>query len=203
MTTNRDETAPVRPLPASRWADSLADILADMQGKPLNVHGLMAHNPDLLQAWWAFRNHSVQGGTLGKRKVELLILRVAVHMQSWYEWAAHVDRALQTGIERDTIEALLQPLRDARWPDEESILLRAVDELTYDHAIRESTRKGLEKHYSTEQVLDLIAIHGMYLILAAMIRTWQLPLDDDIARRIAPCTDEASFRKAAGELLTT
>lgn len=202
MTHDDTGNSALQPLPPLEWADRLADILADMKGNPLNVHSLMAHNPDLLQAWWAFRNHSVTGGTLGKRKVELLILRVAVHMKSWYEWAAHVDRALQTGIEMDTIDALLQPLRDANWPEDEAALLRAVDELTYDHAICESTLTALAIHYSTEQVMDMVAIHGMYLILAAMIRTWNLPLDDEIAQRIAPCTDEETFGKAARTLLT-
>lgn len=202
MEHDNTKNTPLKPLPPTLWADRLADILKDMEGNPLNVHRLMAHNPDLLQAWWAFRNHSVTGGTLGKRKVELLILRVAVHMKSWYEWAAHVDRALQTGIEMDTIDALLQPLRDGNWPEEEAALLRAVDELTYDHAICESTLAALQNLYSTEQIMDMVAIHGMYLILAAMIRTWNLPLDDEIAQRIAPCTNEEKFGEAARALLT-
>lgn len=190
------------PLATTDWPDDLSGILKDMQGKPLNVHSLMANHPELLNAWWPFREHSVSGGSLGQRRAELLILRVAVHMQSWYEWAAHVDRALQTGIDIDTIDHLLRPLRDADWPEEEAALLRAVDELTYDHAIHQTTLPLLEKHYSTTQIMDLVAIHGMYLILAAMIRTWRLPLDEDIAQRIAHCTDEPGFRKAARSLLT-
>lgn len=196
---NRELPAPLAP---ADWADQLSGILQDMQGKPLNVHRLMANHPELLAAWWPFREHAVRGGMLGPRGAELLILRVAVHMQSWYEWAAHVDRALQVGVDMDTIGALLQPLRDADWPDGEAALLRAVDELTYDHAIQDSTREMLELHYSTRQIMDLVAIHGMYLILAAMIRTWRLPLDEDIAERIAHCTDEQNFREAAGKLLT-
>ena len=84
----------MRPLPLPEWDDSLERVLDDMDGQPLNVHGLMANHPDLLNAWWDYRNYSVRGGALDQRDCELVILRVAVHMRNWYEWAAHVDRAL-------------------------------------------------------------------------------------------------------------
>ena len=83
-----------QPLPSEHWDKTLEPIIAGTNGGPINVHKLMANNPALLKAWWDFRNHSVEGGTLGKRSGELVILRVAVHMQAWYEWGSHVDRGL-------------------------------------------------------------------------------------------------------------
>ena len=96
MTSTTSEA--LTPLPADQWNESLSNVLSDMNDAPLNVHKLMAHNPGLLQAWWNFRNYSVRGGTLGSRLAELLILRVSVHISAWYEWASHVDRALQCGL---------------------------------------------------------------------------------------------------------
>lgn len=189
-----------QPIPPNSWPEELSGVLQDMRGKPINVHKLMAHNPVLLNAWWAFRNHSVTGGTLGQHKAELLILRVAVNMRSWYEWASHVDRALKIGIEIEQIFSILEPTSKVSWADEDRALILAVDELTTNHQISPVTLTLLDKHYSNEQIMDLMAIHGMYLILAAMIKTWGLALDTETAERVSDVTDEASFLKAAGTL---
>lgn len=185
------------PIGVDQWPPELAAIAADMNGKPINVHKLMANNPALLNAWWTFRNHSVTGGSLGVRKAELLILRVGVHMQSWYEWGSHVDRALKVGINIDEIQRVLQSDTSQHWAAEEAVFLRAVDELTRGHAIQTQTLESLEQHYENAQIMDLIAIHGMYLILAGMIKTWGLALDEEVFKRIATYTDEASFLAAA------
>jgi alkylhydroperoxidase family enzyme len=185
------------PLEVEEWPPQLSAIAADMNGKPINVHKLMANNPVLLNAWWTFRNHSVTGGTLGLRKAELLILRVSVHMNSWYEWGSHVDRALKLGTNIDEIRRVLIPDTCEHWPVEDAALMRAVDELTRDHCIQSATLATLEQHHSNAQIMDLIAIHGMYIILAGMIKTWGLTLDPEVSERIAEYTDETSFGDAA------
>ncbi|MEH6581590.1 MAG: carboxymuconolactone decarboxylase family protein [Halioglobus sp.] len=185
------------PVDVAQWPQELSAIANDMNGKPINVHKLMANNPALLNAWWTFRNHSVSGGTLGPRKAELLILRVGVHMKSWYEWGSHVDRALTVGINIDEIQRVLVPDTHEHWSVEDAALLRAVDELTRGHVIQADTLAILEQHCSNAQIMDLIAIHGMYLILAGMIKTWGLALDAHVLERITAHTDQASFLAAS------
>ena len=92
------------PLQVADWDSSLSSIIDEMNGEPLNVHKLMANNPALLKAWWNFRNYSITGGALGTRLGELVILRVAVHMRAWYEWASHVERSIARGLSMDEIE---------------------------------------------------------------------------------------------------
>ena len=67
----------------------------------------------------------------------------------------------------------------------EAALLAAVDDLIRDHRLTESGRAGPEEHFDTAQILDIIAIDGMYVILGCMIRSWGLDLDSDVAARIA------------------
>lgn len=195
-TQDRRSEPPV-PIDTEQWPPELSAVANDMNGKPINVHKLMANNPALLNAWWTFRNHSVSGGTLGLRKVELLILRVGVHMNCWYEWASHVDRAVKVGIGINEIHRVLELETDEHWSTDEGTLLQAVDELTRSHTIKSETLATLEQHFSTPQIMDLIAIHGMYLILAGMIKTWGLALDPDVLERITSHTNETSFHSAA------
>lgn len=192
-----DNRVPIGPLEPEQWDQNLQDICADMNGSPINVHKLMAHSPGLLQAWWNFRNYAVSGGTLGQRLGELVILRVGVHLAAWYEWASHVDRATKIGMTPKTIFEVLN--HDPDLPKEERLALQAVDELMVGHQINAATRSEMETLFTTAQVMDLIAIQGMYVILGGFINTWGLQLDDGVARRIAHLTNQHEFEASAAE----
>ena len=174
----------VTPLPIADWDASLACILEDTKGRPLNVHSLLARHPDLLGAWWSFRNYSVAGGDLGRRGGELVILRVAVHMKAWYEWGSHVERGLACGLSLEEIERVKQGPHAPEWSSSDAVLLQTVDDLIANHAISEETKARLSKHYSTKQVMDIIAIHGMYVILGCMINSWGLELDRHVQENL-------------------
>ena len=174
----------VKPLPASDWDASLLHIIEDMNGRPLNVHGLMANHPDLLKAWWSFRNYSINGGELGKRKGELVILRVAVQLKAWYEWGSHVERALACGLTLEEIERVKLGAEAPEWEANETALLKAVDELIANHGLSPQTHAELREHYSIRQVMDLIAIQGLYVILGCMINTWGLTLDAHVLEKL-------------------
>ncbi|MBT8412251.1 MAG: carboxymuconolactone decarboxylase family protein [Octadecabacter sp.] len=191
------ETHIVAPLATDAWRSDLDQIKDDMKGAPINVHKLMAHNPDLLKAWWDFRNHSVGGGTLGPITGELVILRVAVHLGSWYEWASHVDRAVRLGMPPAQIKAVLARDIGPEMNEAEGLVLRAVDDLLTHRKITDPTRAALEAHFSTAQIMDIIAIQGMYQILGSMIATWGLPLDTATAERLEGVADYDSFIAAA------
>lgn len=189
----------VTPLPVAAWDPSLARIIDDMHGQPLNVHALMAHHPELLNAWWNFRNHSVTGGALGRRSSELVILRVAVQMKSWYEWASHVARALACGLTLAEIKRVRQGPQAPGWEDADALLLQAVDELQADHAIDSATLAKLSGYYNTRQILDLIAIQGMYVILAGMLNTWGLELDERVRKALPADITMKDFEQGPDE----
>jgi alkylhydroperoxidase family enzyme len=170
----------MQPLPLAEWDESLNHVIDDMNGRPLNVHGLMANHPELLNAWWGFRNYSVRGGALEQRDCELVILRVAVHMRSWYEWASHVDRGLASGLSIEEIEKVRQGPGASEWGDRDALLLKSVDELLTERAISKPTQAKLAAHFSANQIMDVIAIHGMYITLGCMINTWGLELDEPV-----------------------
>jgi 4-carboxymuconolactone decarboxylase len=181
----------LKPVPVDEWNGSLKKILEDMKGIPLNIHSLMAHNPELLQAWWAFRNYSVKGGHLGQRKAELVILRVAVRLGSWYEWAAHIERSLQIGISLDLIEEIRK--NSPEMPEEDAILIQAVDDLILDKRLSPETLEQASHYYDKRQLLDIIAIHGMYVTLGCMIETWGVELDRHVREALPASLNEKNF----------
>jgi len=189
MTDNTE----LKPLPPENWDPSLASIIDDMGGRPLAVHGLMANHPALLKAWWDIRNYTVAGGDLGLRNVELVILRVALHLKNWYEWGSHVQRGLAAGLTEKDIERIKSGPGDPDWPRSDSLLLLAVDELVENRAISAETIAALKAHYTEQQILDVIVTHGAYVILGCMLNTWDVELDEHVAAELPDGTRRQTF----------
>ncbi len=174
----------MKPVPLQDWDESLHHVVDDMNGRPLNIHSLMANHPPLLKAWWDLRMYLVNGGDLEQRHCELVILRIAVHMDSWYEWASHVVRGLECGLALPEIERVKDGPGADGWTEQEAALLFAVDELAQNQAISGASLGTLREHFSNQQVLDMVALHGMYNTIACMINTWGLSLDTHIEARL-------------------
>jgi len=174
----------MKPVPLKEWDKSLDHVVDDMNGRPLKVHALMANHPELLNAWWRFRNYAVRGGALEQRDCELVVLRVAVHMRNWYEWASHADRGLASGLSIEEIERVRKGPDAREWNDHDALLLKSVDELVTENAISSATREQLAKHFGANQIMDIIAVHGMYITLGCMINTWGLELDEAVQGRL-------------------
>jgi 4-carboxymuconolactone decarboxylase len=173
-------------LPVANWDETLGGIVGDMHGRPLNVHGLMAHHPKLLLAWWNLRNHVVSGGTLGAKLGEIVILRAAQHLQNAYEWDSHVLRAVDAGLTDEAISRIAEAkLTASHWSQKEFQTLLLVDELFDSRAISPETLASLDEHFTPQELMDLMAIQGFYSILGAMLLTWPTPLDEHLTEALA------------------
>ncbi len=139
--------------------------------------------------------HSVSGGDLPQRDCEIVILRVAVHMRAWYEWAAHVDRGLTAGLVLDEIFRVAQGPGAEQWSAKESALLAAVDQLITARRIASATEQALREFYSEKQILDVISLQGMYVTIACIIGTWPIQIEPQIEARLPDSVTESGFRE--------
>jgi alkylhydroperoxidase family enzyme len=183
----------MKPVPLQDWDASLQHVIDDMDGRPLNIHSLMANHPRLLDAWWDLRKYSVNGGDLEQRHCEIAILRVAARMDSWYEWASHVERGLACGLSLEEIERVKAGPAAVGWDAREAALLIAIDNLVEKQSIMESTLQELGDYFTQQQVLDMILLYGMYNTIACMINTWGLELDAHVTERLPRPVTESSF----------
>ncbi len=185
----------MKPLPPEEWDSSLQHVIDDMNGHPIQIHCLLANHPALLESWWSYRMHSVSGGDLEQRECELVILRVAVHMKTWYEWAAHVDRGLAAGLSLDEIKRVAAGPAAVDWEKGDAVLLRAVDQLIIERGINIQARSDLAEFFSERQILDIVSLQGLYVTIACMIGTWPIDIEDEIFQRLPDEVTEESFRK--------
>jgi alkylhydroperoxidase family enzyme len=139
--------------------------------------------------------HSVRGGDLEQRDCELVILRVAVHMETWYEWAAHVVRGLAAGLSLSEIDRIAAGPSAAGWNKQDATLLESVDQLIADHRIDADIRISLGNFFSDKQILDIVSLQGLYVSIACMIGTWGVEIEDHIAQGLPDSVSEQSFRE--------
>ncbi len=183
----------MNPLPVAQWDKRLQNVVDDMGGQPLGIHALMANHPRLLAAWWDLRMYLVNGGDLDQRHCELAILRIAVHLESWYEWGSHVVRGLDSGLSMKEIDRVLSG--DGDWAEADAALLAAVDEIVTDNRLSDDSLQRLAPHFSDRQVMDLMHLHGMYRTIACLVETWGLELDENVAGRLPDGVSSAVFQK--------
>jgi alkylhydroperoxidase family enzyme len=140
-------------------------------GPMLNIFRTFARHPKLLKRWLVFGNHVLARSTLPPRERELAILRVGWLCRAGYEWGQHVVIARQSGVTGAEIERVAQGPDAPGWSDAERALLRAVDELRADAFIADATWAALARHFSEQQILDLIFAVGQYQLVSMALNS--------------------------------
>ena len=191
MSTNR-----VPPLPPRSWPEGMAESLAaalrptnarhpvpprdPASPTGLNAMGVLAHHPELTEAYNQLIRHALYFSTLTPRQRELLVLRVAHLRNSTYEWAQHVYQAGVVGLTPEEVERVRVGPSAPGWAPLERGLLSAADELVADARIDEATYATLSAELDTQQLMDVVFTVGAYEVFAMAMRTFDVELDDDL-----------------------
>ncbi len=182
------DTPRLQPLSAAddpRLEEMFAKGLNGPDGTPLNIFGTLAHHPDMLRRWLVFATHVLSKNTLNERDRELLILRTGWNCRSRYEFSQHVIIGRRCGITEAEIE-MVKDGADAGWGERDRLLIVAADQL-HDHTtISDPVWQALSAHYSTEQMLDLIATVGNYHVVAMFLNATGVQLDEGVPDALTP-----------------
>jgi alkylhydroperoxidase family enzyme len=189
--------SPMPPLPFTDWPPQMREALAAMtppqpryqltsEGRPqgANILGAFAHHPALARAFFTLNGHLLLATTLTERHRELVIIRIAVLKKSSYEWAQHVFMAQAAGLTDLEIGAIAWGPTAPLWGELDAAVLRAVDDLDGEGRIAGPTWETLAKHLDAQQILDLIFTAGSYAMLAWMVESLGIELDDDLREGI-------------------
>ncbi len=184
------------PIPPDQWPPEMGEVIGalfpDDSRHPLpindgkrpqgfNVLGLLAHHPALAAAYHHFNGYVLYMTQLSERQRELVILRIAHRRACDYEWAQHAWFANDLGMSDDEIARIAEHGDPDAWDDLDAALLTAVDDLLTDARIGDETWAVLERHLDTRTLFDLIFTVGAYDLVAMTFRSFDLPLDPDLA----------------------
>jgi alkylhydroperoxidase family enzyme len=103
-----------------------------------------------------------------------------VNCGSSYEWGQHVRISLAGGIDRETVDRVLEGPDAEGWSDHDAALLRAADELHEHSRISDGTWEALAGAYDTEQLIETTMVVGHYTMLAGALNSFGVELDDGL-----------------------
>jgi 4-carboxymuconolactone decarboxylase len=176
----------IPPLPPEEWEGDVKQILEAVPGGvenrlgDNNIFPTFARHPDLFRAWLRFGGYLLTSGRLPGRDRELLILRTAINCGSSYEWGQHVRISLAGGIDRETIDRVLEGPDAQGWNEHEVALLRAADELHGQSRISDGTWTTLAETYGTEELIEVTMVIGHYTMLAGALNSFGVELDEGL-----------------------
>ena len=176
----------IDPLPEGEWGEDLAPILkatppgADARIGDLNIFATLARHPELFKTWLPFGGYLLTAGTLSGRDRELLILRTALNCGSPYEWGQHVRISLAGGIERETIDRVVDGPDADGWSSTEAALLRAADELHNGARITDETWAALASDYDERQLIEIVMTVGQYHMVAFALNSLDVEQDEGL-----------------------
>ena len=167
------------------YPDNIAAILANypqQNGYILKLFRLFANSARFLAK--GMPNLLDKDSPLSLRQREIIILRITANLGCEYEWGVHVTAFGQHAkLSEEQIAATKnQPAEAACWPENESILLAAVDDVCAHSRIQPRTYEKTCAHLNKEQQLELLALCGAYHTVSFIANTAELELEPFAAR---------------------
>ena len=175
---------PMRPPAGSAYDKRKADRKQQVR-RPNNALSVLAHYPELAEAFLTFNRHLLYFNTLPKRAIELVVLRVAWLRRSEYEWVQHSVAALEVGLTSEEIDRTAAESIEG-WATEDALLLKTVDELHHNHRWSDAIWSELAEAYDIRQIMDLLFTVGAYDTLAVAFNCFDLPLDPELEGKSFP-----------------
>jgi 4-carboxymuconolactone decarboxylase len=123
-------------------------------------------------------------GLLEPRDRELMIDRTCARCGAEYEWGVHATFfGASVGLTERQLEATVNgPADDPVWSERERAVLTLADELHDTAEVSDGVYAELERHFTPDQILELVVTAGWYHTISFVIGAARIPLEPWAAR---------------------
>lgn len=165
------------------WPNAAEQFLSDDPDAPRipNVLSTLIHHAALTGPFMAYNRVLLETPALGHRLREIMVLRVAWHTRSTYEWVQHALLAVRIGMTTDEIVAVTRGADAGTWTPLETDLLAATDQLLDGHCIEDDTWARLAAQLDERQLVEVVFTVGTYTCLAMAFNSFGIQLDPGLA----------------------
>jgi AhpD family alkylhydroperoxidase len=164
-----------------------ADDVDQAMRVQLGVGGIIAHRPEIAAGFGAVTDAINHHGTLSRRLVELIRLRIAFHNQCRSCMAIRYDEAVQDGVTEDLVCSLerydeaVDDLTDA-----ERAALRFADLFATNHlSIDDSVYDDLRQYFTEGELVEIGLNCALDVGMGRLTATWDVTDDLDDAFRVS------------------
>jgi alkylhydroperoxidase family enzyme len=154
----------------------------------LNIFRMLANAETAFRPFLRFGDTLLSGLELDGLLRELAILRVArLTPHAEYEWVQHVPIARAVGADDDQVAALERDDIEADCFDAaQRAVLRFTTEVVRDAHATDETFGELSALLPPRQIVELLLVIGQYMMLARVMATLELELDEPAAPGALP-----------------
>ncbi len=135
--------------------------LRQTRGRVPGMYRLLAHQPDILAAHRAYFHAALDTGLLPRRFKEKIAYKVARMRGSAYSSASHRRYALNHGVDEAGLQAIDRSDYGGLEPAERAALEFAEDMIRNEGAVSDAALDGLKEHYSTAEIIEIVALVGI------------------------------------------
>jgi 4-carboxymuconolactone decarboxylase len=123
-------------------------------------------------------------GLLEPRDRELMIDRTCARCGAEYEWGVHAAFfGPAVGLSERQLDATVTgPADDPVWSERERAVLMLADELHDTAEVSDGVYAELERHFTPDQILELVVTAGWYHTISFVIGAARIPLEPWAAR---------------------
>ena len=147
---------------------------------PLNIFRMMANADTAFRPWIRWGGALLRDLQLDPLLRELAILRVArLTPHAEYEWVQHVPIAMYAGADEEQVAALERDDTEAAcFTDAQRVVLAFTTEVVRDARASQSTFDALARFLSPREVVELLMVIGQYMLVARVMATTEMELDE-------------------------
>lgn len=164
----------IAPVAPEDFTAEQAELVGDW--KHLVFSRVIVNNPKMYRCFLPYIHASIATTSLPPRERQILVLRSLASARDEYELAHHITISRNAGISEDDIAAFQRGEGDSL-SDFDRALINAADELRNAQFISDATWNKLAERYSTEQLMDVVFVTGLYLTMAMLTKTFGMELE--------------------------
>ncbi len=145
----------------------------------LNIFRMLAHAETALRPFLRFGGAILTELQLDPKLRELAILQVAAQAGARYEWVQHTAIARHLGVTDEQIAAVQQgELTAASLNETERAVVQFAAEVLEGPRVSDPTFAAVSERLSSREIVELLLTVGEYLMLARVMTTLELEIDD-------------------------
>ncbi len=144
----------------------------------MNVARMIANSDAAFYPFSMLGNSLLTRSKLDAKLREIAILRTAKVSRSVYEWTQHVPIAKAVGVTDAQIAAMENPQNATCFNEVESLVIKFTDEVARNVKGSPATVEQLKKHMGGAEIVDLILSIGFWGMVARLLETTEVDLED-------------------------
>ena len=153
----------------------------------------LARVPALADRVLPFTRYVAHETTLSPRHRAILILRTAWLTQSAGIWAAHADRAAESGLTAGEVRRIAEGPGDD-WDPFEAVLVGFADQLFRHSAVTDRTWETLAERYDTHNLIDAVMTVAWTTTNAVLFNSLGIQPDDGVPAAARMPVDDVGYR---------